>query len=110
MARRQVAAIWAETKHDGLPIAPDVEAGDLPIVGDAVNPDRPVPESKRIAGHRTVHSDRDHTGGPANLPSAGLGSQVGKRQARNCLIAERVEPLGGQLQIAGDRGGAIEGA
>ena len=49
-------------------------------------------------------------GGPADVPAAGLGSQVGQRQAGDCLIAEWVEPLGGQLQIAGDRHGAIEGA
>ena len=42
-------------------------------------------------------------GGPADDPAAGLGSQVGQGQAGDRLIAERVEPLGRQLQLAGDR-------
>ena len=110
MVRHQVAAVGAEPEDQGLPIAPRVEAVDFLIVGDAANLDRPVPEPERIAGHRAVEGDRDDTGGPADLPAARFGPQVGQRQAGDCLIAERVEPLGGQLEIAGDRRGAIEGA
>lgn len=39
--RHQVAAVGTETKHEDIAIAPGLEAGDLLIISDALDLDRP---------------------------------------------------------------------
>ncbi len=51
MGGRQVAAIGAEAEDEDLAIAPSLEVGDLRVVGDAADLDRPISEPERIAGH-----------------------------------------------------------
>ena len=54
MRGRQVAAVGAEAEDEDVAIAPGLEAGDLLVVGDAADLDRPIPEPERIAGHGGV--------------------------------------------------------
>ena len=58
MRGRQVAAVGAEAEDEDLAIAPGLEPGDLPVVGDAADLDRPIPEPECIAGHGGVEGSQ----------------------------------------------------
>ena len=59
MRGRQVAAVGAEAEDPDVAIAAGLETGDLLVVGDAADRDRPIAEPEGVAGHGGIEGGRD---------------------------------------------------
>ena len=102
----QIAAIGAEAEK-GLSATLGLEPPDLPVVVDAADLNRPIPEPEGIAGHGGVEGGRDDVRGPMDHTARPL--QVGEGQAGDRLIAEQVDAVGCQIQLPRDRGRPPQG-
>ena len=104
MRGRQVAAVGAEAEDDDVAIASSLEAGDLLIIGDAANRDRPIAEPQGITGHGGVEAGVDsRRGGRWMTRPVGLTS--GRAMQAMASSRSAVDLFGGNPQLAADASG-----